>query len=126
MKALWTVALLISLLCGTSAAQTFTFASYDIPLSQSTALNFINNQGAITGVFVDVRGDQHGFLTFGNSYSILDIGLAKRNTMALEAMNDKSDILGNYVDATTNKQVAFLIVRGSLKVLEYPESDFTF
>lgn len=92
---------------GRSAAQSFQFATIDVPCSaapptscpngvaRQTVASGINPAGDIVGAFTDSVGRQHGFLLSGGQFTTIDFPGAVATSA--NGISPSGDIVGNYV-----------------------------
>jgi uncharacterized membrane protein len=104
------------------AAGTLVFTTIDVPGATLTNAQGINHQGDIVGTYVDVAGQQHGFLRSGGQYRVVDY--PNGHVVAARGINDAGDIVGTYQrpgEAGGVPQHGFLLTRrGGLLALDYP------
>ena len=89
------------LLAASSAAQSFTFVSIDVPCSacpggsaRQTIAEGINAAGDIVGVYTDAVGKQHGFLLSRGQFTTIDFPDAVATSA--NGISPSGDIVGNY------------------------------
>jgi len=104
------------------AAATRVFTEFDVPGATLTNAQGINHQGDIVGTFVDVAGQQHGFLRSGGQYRTIDY--PNGHAILARGINDAGDIVGTYQRPGETGGVpahGFLLTRrGGLQAVDYP------
>lgn len=98
----------VLLLATSGTAQTFNFASIDVPCSacsggiaRRTAVGGINPTGDIVGTYTDAVGLQHGFLLSGGQFAAVDVpgslaGVTGILPTIARGINPSGDIVGQY------------------------------
>jgi probable HAF family extracellular repeat protein len=76
-------------------ATSFTFATIDVPGSNSTTAFGINNAGQISGTFHNSSGE-HGFVDTGGIFTTIDVPFAVPFTTVVNGINDAGDVVGTY------------------------------
>jgi len=101
------------LLAAPSMAQSYDFASIDVPcsaapptscpngISRRTAIGGINPAGDIVGVYTDGVGKQHGFLLSGGQFTTIDVpgalaGVAGTLPTVARGISPTGEIVGQY------------------------------
>jgi hypothetical protein len=101
------------LLAAPSMAQSYDFASIDVPcsaapptscpngISRRTAIGGINPAGHIVGVYTDGVGKQHGFLLSGGQFTTIDVpgalaGVAGTLPTVARGISPTGEIVGQY------------------------------
>ncbi len=108
---------ILLLLSGSSFAQTFNFASFDVPCSAfpsgavcpssgyalATAAHGIGPAGQIVGAYADGSGTEHGFLFSNGTFTTIDVpgtlvGLSSdvRLETSVNGINPAGDMVGDY------------------------------
>ena len=75
------------------------FTSIDFPLATSTQAWGINDDGEISGSFVDTSGVTHGFIFTGSAWSEVDVPGASGTE--LTQIKNNHNVVGAYSDAKT-------------------------
>jgi uncharacterized membrane protein len=93
---------------GRGIAQSFYFASIDVPCSncpngiaRRTAIGGINPRGDIVGVYTDAVGRQHGFLLSGGQFTTIDVpgalaGVGGTLPTIARGISPSGEIVGQY------------------------------
>jgi probable HAF family extracellular repeat protein len=81
-----------------------TYTTLDDPnATAGTVATGINNNGDVTGYFINATGT-HGFFYNGSSYTTIDDPNATAGTTKAIVINDSGQIVGQYTDASGNTQ----------------------
>ena len=107
MEKLLRLVLLVLLLCGFVAGQTYPLPIYtkppnriaivDVPNFNKTQVRGINSYGELVGIYRDNDGLQHGFLESYGTYTMLDYPDALQTLP--RNINDRGVVVGMYADA---------------------------
>jgi probable HAF family extracellular repeat protein len=79
----------------------------------------VNNNGQIVGDYQDARGNYHGFLLSGGTFTSLDYPRAT-STQA-RGINLAGQIVGQYTDARGTTH-GFLLSNGTYTTIDYPNA----
>jgi hypothetical protein len=92
------------------------------PKAASTCVEGISNDGKIAGTDTDTKGNTHGFLLVGKTYTSLDYpgGVFTEATK----VNNSGVVVGAYSDGTTDH--GFMWQSGTFTAIDYPGASFTF
>ena len=102
----------------TCQATSYQFVTLEFPPTIESAIAYdINNLGQITGVAYDSNHNAHGFVIDGKKFTLLDYSGATQGTYAF-GINEKQDIVGNYVD--NSGKHGFIYSQGRYTTLDHP------
>jgi probable HAF family extracellular repeat protein len=99
-------------------ANGYRYVRIDFPQSIQTEAYGINARGAIVGMYIDVKGEPHGFLLENGKYTRIDVPGALF-TLNARAINARGDILGNYHDRD-DVQHGYLLRNGKFTRITHP------
>jgi uncharacterized membrane protein len=124
--ALATLAFIGTLLSTLAFAQapSYTFQNLQVPFPNAqngTFAHGINDYSVVVGIYVELRGTQHGFIADQGKYMTLDAPSASHTR--LFGINNQGEIVGNYTKGT--KDYGFLYKHGKFTLLSVPGATFT-
>jgi uncharacterized membrane protein len=98
----------------------------DFPNTTSvlTQLLGINDGGVEVGYWQNGAGTQFPFMLMGTTFTQLDSMLPANTSAQATGVNDSSEISGFYVDSSSVNH-GFLLIKGVVTVLDFPEATFT-
>jgi probable HAF family extracellular repeat protein len=98
------------------------YAVIDVPGSNSSTAEGINNAGWIVGTFMTDSNETHGFLTFDGAFTVIDVPGAAATSAS--GINSSGQIIGTFTDRD-GRQHGFLDSGGSFRTIDFPGASDT-
>ena len=101
-----------------------TWTTIDFPGQSQTLLQGVNNNGDMSGYYIDASQVAHGFLVKAGTFTEMDVpGAIATYTFNL---NDADQFAGYYISSSDGVYRGFFYDGQSFTTLEYPGSTFTY
>jgi len=98
-------------------------STFEVPGTQFTRAQGINDAGQISGWFRAANGTDHGFVKDGDTYTIFDV---PSQTFEVFGMNTDGQLVGYFQEAPTGRLRGFLKDGDTFTTLAVPGSSTTF
>src|SRR5437016_3873284 len=119
MRRAFFVLLLLSFMAGKGRIAwpaSYDFTTIDVPNSQGTGANRINDRGQIVGNYGDVSGRPLGFLLSGGTFTTIDV--PNSDGTDANGINNQGQIVGTFGDPMFH---GFLLSRGTFTTIDIPD-----
>lgn len=115
--------LLLITLPALAVAQAGTYTQVDFPGQSATHCQGINAMGDVVGYYLDLDGNEHGFLLQSGTYTAIDYPLA--NSTVLNGINDRGQIVGSRMGAPLPIGFVFDLKSQTFTDVIYPGANLT-